>query len=41
MNRVGFVISHKNNEKRRALLPKDLNKVRQLGSIFFEKGYGE
>lgn len=41
MNRVGFVISHKNNEKRRALLPKDLKKIGNIGSICFEKGYGE
>lgn len=38
---VGFVISHKNNEKRRALLPEDLKYIKNLGCIYIEKGYGE
>ena len=41
MNRIGFVISHKNNEKRRALLPKELKKITNVGNLYFEKGYGE
>jgi len=41
MRTVGLVISHKNNEKRRALLPEDLTKIKNLDYIFFEKGYGE
>lgn len=41
MRTVGLVISHKNNEKRRALLPEDLSKIKLLDYLFFEKGYGE
>ena len=41
MRTVGFVISHKNNERRRALLPYDLNNINNLGQLYFEKGYGE
>jgi N5-(carboxyethyl)ornithine synthase len=41
MNRVGFLISHKNNERRRALLPEDLKKIKYAGQLFFEAGYGE
>ncbi len=41
MRRVGFVISHKNNEKRRALLPEDLKHIKNLDCIYVEKGYGE
>lgn len=41
MKTVGLVISHKNNEKRRALLPEDLDKIKHLDYLFFEKGYGE
>ena len=41
MRTVGLVISHKNNEKRRALLPEDLSKINNLNYLFFEKGYGE
>ena len=33
--------SRKENEKRRALLPKDLNQIRHRKNLFFEKGYGE
>ena len=40
MNTVGLLISHKNNEKRRALLPEDLPKIKNLGNLYFEKGYG-
>lgn len=39
MRTVGLVISHKNNEKRRALLPEDLSKIKLLDYLFFEKGY--
>ena len=38
---VGLVISHKNNEKRRALLPEDLNKIQNLDYLYLEQGYGE
>lgn len=41
MKTVGFVISHKNNERRRALLPEDLKNIKALGQLYFEKGYGE
>ena len=40
MKTMGFVISHKNREKRRALLPEDLGKVRRVGQLYFETGYG-
>lgn len=38
---MGFVISRKNNEKRRAILPEDLAQVKNLGQLYFEQGYGE
>lgn len=45
MNRlktVGVVISHKNNEKRRALLPEDIIKnVKNKEQLYFERGYGD
>ena len=41
MRTVGFVISHKNNEKRRGLLPEDLKNIKYLDYIYMEKGYGE
>lgn len=41
MKTVGLVISHKNNEKRRALLPEDLNKIQNLDYLYLEQGYGE
>ena len=39
MNTVGFVISHKENEKRRAMMPGDLEKVHNRSYLYFEKGY--
>ena len=41
MKTVGLVISHKNNEKRRALLTADLNKIPNLDYLYLEQGYGE
>lgn len=41
MENLGFLISHKNNERRRALLPNDLDKIRYVDHLLFEKGYGE
>lgn len=41
MKTIGFVISHKNNEKRRAILPADLKNVRHPEQLYFEEGYGE
>ena len=40
MKSIGFVISHKNNEQRRALLPEDLVHVRHHRKLFIETGYG-
>lgn len=40
MENMGFLISHKNNERRRALLPGDLEKIRQPERLVFERGYG-
>lgn len=40
MNTIGFLISHKNNEKRRAILPKDLSSVHCPEQLYFEEGYG-
>lgn len=41
MERVGFITSSKENEKRRAILPKDLEKVKNCNYLFFEKDYGK
>lgn len=42
MNSVGFIISHKEGEKRRALLPCDIASfVKHKDYLFFESGYGE
>jgi N5-(carboxyethyl)ornithine synthase len=40
MKTIGFLISHKNNEKRRALLPHDLSGIRNPQQLYFEEGYG-
>lgn len=40
INSVGFVISHKNNERRRAVLPSDLDAVTNRDNLYFETGYG-
>jgi len=40
MRTIGFVVSHKENERRRALLPGDLQEVRHTGALRFEEGYG-
>lgn len=39
MKTIGFVRSHKENEHRIAILPEDLNTVRNLGNIYIEEGY--
>lgn len=39
MKSVGLLVSHKNGEKRRALLPKDISKIKNPKNLFFEKGY--
>ncbi len=41
MKTMGFVISRKNNEKRRAILPADLKHVSHPERLYFEHGYGE
>lgn len=40
MNTIGFVISHKNNEKRRAILPYDLAGLKKPQQLYLEEGYG-
>lgn len=41
MKTVGFPISKKENEKRRALLPKHINQIKHKELIYIETGYGE
>lgn len=42
MKTIGLIISHKNGERRRALLPKDIiTNVRNPEQLFFEEGYGK
>jgi len=40
MRNIGFVISGKENERRRAVLPHHLVKVRHRSNLIFERGYG-
>lgn len=39
--KIGFPITHKENEGRRALVPKDLSKISDPTSLVIESGYGE
>ena len=41
MRTIGFPISHKENEKRRALLPEDISKSTHPEHLYFEFGYGD
>lgn len=41
MKTVGLPISHKENEKRRALIPADICRLRHPGEIYIETGYGD
>jgi len=41
MNTVGLPISHKENEKRRALIPGDIKYIKHPEMIWIEEGYGE
>ena len=41
MKTVGFPISHKENEKRRAIIPRDLALIKNCDYIYIEKGYGD
>lgn len=38
---IGFLISMKENENRRALIPADLDHVKNTDYLYFEKGYGD
>lgn len=40
MNTIGFIISRKENEKRRALVPADVRKIKNKSHIYLETGYG-
>jgi len=40
MKTMGLLISHKNGERRRALLPEQVRKLRHPDQLYFEKGYG-
>lgn len=41
MKTIGFLISKKNGEERRALVPKDIHKIKAKDQVFVEIGYGE
>ena len=41
MKTVGLMISTKENEKRRAMLPKHIARIRNRDKLYFEAGYGE
>lgn len=41
MKTIGFPISLKENEKRRVLLPRDIESMKNSESLYFEQGYGE
>ena len=41
MKTVGFPISHKENEKRRALIPEHIKFIQNPQLLYFEEGYGE
>ena len=41
MKTVGLPISHKENEKRRTLVPADISLIRHAGQVFVETGYGD
>lgn len=40
MKTIGFPISHKENENRRAIVPRDVSKIACPEKLYFEKGYG-
>lgn len=40
MRSMGFMISTKENEKRIALLPEHLEKIKNTNNLYFEEGYG-
>ena len=41
MKTMGFLMSTKENEKRRALLPEQIDQIKNKKQLYFEKGYGE
>lgn len=41
MKEIGFTIGEKENERRRAILPEDILKVRYKEALYFEEHYGE
>ncbi len=41
MKTIGFPISHKENEKRRVIIPSDIIKMKHPERLYFEKGYGK
>ncbi len=41
MKTIGFPICHKENEKRRTILPSHIKCMRNADELYFEKGYGE
>ena len=41
MKTIGFIISHKENELRRALIPEDLLSVKHREQVYIETGYGK
>lgn len=41
MKTIGYLISHKNHERRRALLPNDAATIQHRAMITVERGYGE
>ena len=41
MKTVGLPISHKENEKRRTLVPNDIQYIKHPEKIFIEDGYGD
>lgn len=41
MRTMGLLISHKNNEKRRAILPEDVKLLHNPGALYVETGYGD
>ena len=41
MKTIGFAISRKENENRRAMVPQDAARISHPEQLFFEKGYGE
>lgn len=41
MKTIGFPISHKENERRRALIPTHLQRIKHPEMLFIEKGYGD